>query len=56
MTSLPLRSLACTALAALLGAGASAETFNATSRGWYDSKGLQTRPTLNTLVGQGPPR
>src|SRR5262245_17023935 len=53
MTSLPLRSLACTALAALLAAGASAETFNATSRGWYDSNGLHNSTNLNTLVGQG---
>ena len=56
MTSLPLRSLACTALAALLGAGVSAqaaETLTATHRGWYDSNGLHSATNWTTLVGQG---
>jgi Bacterial Ig-like domain (group 1) len=48
-----LRSLACTALATLLGAGASAETFNAAARGWYNQNGLHNATNLNTLVGQG---
>jgi hypothetical protein len=53
MNSLALRSLACAALATLLGAGASADTFQATHRGWYNQNGLHNATNLNTLTGQG---
>jgi hypothetical protein len=53
MTSSPLRDFACAALTALVGAGASAATFDATHRGWYNQNGLHNATNLNTLVGQG---
>jgi hypothetical protein len=53
MTGMPLRSLACAAVAVLLGATASADTFQATHRGWYNQTGRHDATNLNTLVGQG---
>jgi len=53
MATAPLRSLAWIALAAVLGAPASAQTIDASSRGWYNSAGLHTASNSNTLTGQG---
>ncbi len=54
MANAPLRSLASVVLAALLGSSsASAETFDASARGWYNQNGLHNATNLNTLVGQG---
>ena len=52
MATTPLRSLAWIALATLLGAPASAQTIDASSRGWYNQNGLHNATNLNTLVGQ----
>jgi hypothetical protein len=54
MGNAPLRSLAWIALAALLGSpAASAQTIDASARGWYNSTGLHTASNLNTVTGQG---
>ncbi len=53
MANAPIRSLACFALAALLASPAAAETFDATSRGWYNENGAHSATNLNTLAGQG---
>jgi hypothetical protein len=53
MAASSLRSLPWIVLAAMLGASASAQTIDASSRGWYNTNGLHTAANLNTLVGQG---
>jgi hypothetical protein len=53
MANTALRSLAGFALAASLAAPASAQTFDASSRGWYNQNGVHNATNLNTLVGQG---
>ena len=53
MAITPLRSLAWILLAAVLGTSASAQTIDASSRGWYNQTGLHNATNLNTLVGQG---
>ncbi|HEY8154891.1 MAG TPA: hypothetical protein VII72_12250 [Myxococcota bacterium] len=53
MAHTALKSLAWVALAAALSSPASAQTIDASSRGWYNSTGLHTAANLNTLVGQG---
>jgi hypothetical protein len=46
------RTVLVAALAALLGPPASAQTFDAWSRGWYHDTGRHTASNFNTFVGQ----